>query len=327
MVGLPLLGDGIVIDRLGPEDAAALAGSHSDADNARYQNWTFPLPEAAAGALIAECATVEPLAPGSALQLAVRDEPGGPFVGDVFVERLAAEPWIVEVGITLAPGAGGQGRARRAMVAVIDAAFAAEHPTHGRVHRVTARVDVDNERSLRLFDELGLCREARLRWSNRSRGGELRDEIVFAATSERWRRSTAELEIVDDPHPADLAALEEQLYRFNVAATGYTDGELAACFVRDEDGRLRAGISGWTWGGVGEISLLWVAEQRRSSGVGGALVAAFEAEARRRGARRLVVSTHTFQAPGFYARLGFEEVARIESPLGHGDLLLVKSLD
>jgi len=37
---------------------------------------------------------------------------------------------------------------------------------------------------------------------------------------------------------------------------------------------------------------------------------AFEAEARRRGAKRVFVTSFTFQAPGFYERHGYSEIFR-----------------
>jgi ribosomal protein S18 acetylase RimI-like enzyme len=54
---------------------------------------------------------------------------------------------------------------------------------------------------------------------------------------------------------------------------------------------------------------------------------AVEHEAVQRGCRQIVVSTHTFQAPGFYRKLGFEPVAEIpDFPGGHGELWLCKRL-
>jgi hypothetical protein len=52
-----------------------------------------------------------------------------------------------------------------------------------------------------------------------------------------------------------------------------------------------------------------------------------EAEIRRRGCDRVALSTHTFQAPGFYARLGYAECGRTPGyPHGHDDIHLVKQL-
>jgi GNAT superfamily N-acetyltransferase len=77
----------------------------------------------------------------------------------------------------------------------------------------------------------------------------------------------------------------------------------------------------------GYVDLLWVREDERGSGLGARLLATAEAEIRRRGCDRVALSTHTFQAPGFYARLGYAECGRTPGyPHGHDDIHLVKQL-
>ena len=127
------------------------------------------------------------------------------------------------------------------------------------------------------------------------------------------------------------AALAEQLDTeisvFNAAASGNDDARMLSVAVRGGDGDLRAGLYGWTWGGCGYVDLLWVHEEERGSGLGTRLLTAAEAEIRRRGCDRVALSTHTFQAPGFYARLGYAECGRTPGyPHGHDDIHLVKHL-
>jgi ribosomal protein S18 acetylase RimI-like enzyme len=55
---------------------------------------------------------------------------------------------------------------------------------------------------------------------------------------------------------------------------------------------------------------------------------AAEAEARRRGLTGIWLDTWTFQAPGFYRKLGFAEVGRIPNyPPGHDRIFFMKRLD
>jgi GNAT superfamily N-acetyltransferase len=136
-----------------------------------------------------------------------------------------------------------------------------------------------------------------------------------------------DLRIESDPSPSDVARLDDLLYAFNVAATGFRDGVALAVFLRDDAGDLRAGISGHTWGGCCEIKLLWIREAERGQGLGGRLLAAAEQEARRRGCARICLSTHSFQAPDFYRRRGYSEVGAIDGyPAGHRQIFLMKGL-
>jgi len=121
--------------------------------------------------------------------------------------------------------------------------------------------------------------------------------------------------------------LDEEIGAFNAAVTGHHDGRLLSIAARGDGGDLRAGLYGWTWGGCGYIDLLWVRDDQRSGGLGTKLLAAAEAEIWRRGCDRVALSTHSFQAPGFYARLGYTECGRTPGyPHGHDDIHLVKQL-
>lgn len=122
------------------------------------------------------------------------------------------------------------------------------------------------------------------------------------------------------PAGEDLGSwLEDGLYDFNQDATGYRDGEDLA-FAVEEAGAVVAGCAGYSWGGIAEIKQVWVREDRRGAGLGAAVMRAAIAEARARGCRFLFLSTHSFQAQGFYERLGFETLATIpDKPLGHAE--------
>ena len=122
---------------------------------------------------------------------------------------------------------------------------------------------------------------------------------------------------VSDPGFAER--LGEALNAFNYAAVGREDGaELD--FVVEEGGEMVAGLSGYTWAGIAEVKLLWVREDQRGRGLGAQLMAAAIAEARARECELMFLSTHSFQAPGFYEKLGFERIATLpDKPLGHAE--------
>jgi ribosomal protein S18 acetylase RimI-like enzyme len=123
--------------------------------------------------------------------------------------------------------------------------------------------------------------------------------------------------------PQDADELRRALHAFNEERTGYHDGTALTCYLRDGNGHLIAGLDGFTWGGYGRIEYLWVEESHRGSGLGRRLVEAAAAEARLRDCATLVLDTHTFQAPGFYAALGFVEVGRTTgTPRGYDQVLM-----
>jgi ribosomal protein S18 acetylase RimI-like enzyme len=135
------------------------------------------------------------------------------------------------------------------------------------------------------------------------------------------------LELRDDPSPAELQALDDSVYRFNVEATGFADGRALAVFAHDPAGTRLGGLAGHTWGGTCEIRYLYVEEAARGRGLGRRLLESALREAERRGCAQVVLSTHSFQAPGFYKKHGFVEVARIpDYPRGHSQIWLVRKL-
>jgi GNAT superfamily N-acetyltransferase len=135
------------------------------------------------------------------------------------------------------------------------------------------------------------------------------------------------LSLLDEPDREDLQFLEDRIDEFNLSRTGITDVRLLAIFLRDTRNEIVAGLYGWTWGGCCEVKTLWVNERWRGLGLGTRLMTAAEDEARARGAGQIVLSTHSFQAPDFYRRLGFEPIGHVEDyPAGYQSIFLRKNL-
>ena len=135
------------------------------------------------------------------------------------------------------------------------------------------------------------------------------------------------IRVETDPDRRDVNALDVWMYQFNVARTGIADGDELAIFVRGDDGAIRAGLYGWTWSGWLEIRALWLHEEERGKGLGSRMLAAAEAEGRRRGAQMAILETHSFQAPDFYRKHGYTVYAELDGyPTGHSKLFLKKTL-
>jgi ribosomal protein S18 acetylase RimI-like enzyme len=140
--------------------------------------------------------------------------------------------------------------------------------------------------------------------------------------------SRLRLEVTDVDDGTVETEVRRKLYDFNVKATGIDDGAMLIVSLRDESGRLVAGLYGWTWGGSAFIDLLWVDEAHRGTGLGDRVLASAEGEARSRGCTQVLLSTHGFQAPDFYRSHGYRETGRFaDYPAGDYQIHLAKSLD
>ena len=130
-----------------------------------------------------------------------------------------------------------------------------------------------------------------------------------------------------DPDTREIASLSNRIDTFNVDETKIYDFKELAIFLRDSTRQLIAGIYAFTWGGCLDIRSLWVREGLRRAGIGSKLLHAVEQEAIRRGCRIATLETHSFQAPGFYHKLGYEEIGVLDGyPIGHKKHYLKKVL-
>jgi GNAT superfamily N-acetyltransferase len=136
-----------------------------------------------------------------------------------------------------------------------------------------------------------------------------------------------DLTIEDAPDEADVAFVAERIAAYNIAETGYDDYRPLGIFVRGDTGAIVAGLTGFTWGGQLKVEFLWVHERLRGQGYGSRLLAAAEREALARGCQTVTLDTHSFQAPAFYAKLGYTPCGQADdSPPGHQHLYFTKRL-
>lgn len=128
----------------------------------------------------------------------------------------------------------------------------------------------------------------------------------------------------DDPIIDQIAA---GLRAYNLQFTSRSKCHYTVA-LKDPDGVLIGGaecISAWQWMMVENV---WVDEQHRKSGYGTRLLQQIEKEACRRGCTGICLDTFTFQAQGFYEKLGYEVFGELpDFPAGIQRIYMRKILE
>lgn len=135
------------------------------------------------------------------------------------------------------------------------------------------------------------------------------------------------LDITDAPPAADVSAVEHGIAGYNAEAGRAFDRRPLCVFVRDAEGTVLGGLTGYTQWDWLYVDVLWLSDALRGSGLGTRLLTTAEQEARARGCRASRLYTYDFQAPDFYARHGYEQWAVLEDyPPGHRQIWYRKAL-
>jgi ribosomal protein S18 acetylase RimI-like enzyme len=118
------------------------------------------------------------------------------------------------------------------------------------------------------------------------------------------------VEFTDTPDERDEAFIIAQTRAYNAAFTD-EDVRSLCVFIRDDEERVIGGVTAKTYWEYLEIQFLWVHEDHRDGGLGSKLIVAAEAEAWSRGCKHAFLDTLSFQALGFYRKLGYSEFGRL----------------
>lgn len=134
------------------------------------------------------------------------------------------------------------------------------------------------------------------------------------------------LSVEEAPSRADRIFIDQALDDFNEERWPGHPVRHVAVIMRDAGGRIAAGLDGIGYGGWLFVHNLWVADPLRRRGVGRALMTRAESEALRRGCHSVWLDTFSFQAPGFYQKLGYEIFATLDCPPEHKHYFMRKRL-
>ena len=134
------------------------------------------------------------------------------------------------------------------------------------------------------------------------------------------------LTVEDAPDEADVEVLPYALEAYNEGRwPQHPPWQSLAIFLRDE-AQIVAGLAGETYCGWLFVKYLWVSEGLRARGVGRELMARAEGLARERGCHSAWLDTFSFQARGFYEKLGYQEFGRLDYPPDHHKHFMRKRL-
>jgi len=139
--------------------------------------------------------------------------------------------------------------------------------------------------------------------------------------------SEPKLILTDRPSEVAQTVIDDGLAQYNEEQAGYRDWRNLAVLVTSPDDEVRGGLLGRTSLGLFFVDLFYLLPEMRRSGVGSCVFTIAEEEAVRRGCVSGVLFTISFQAPGFYSRHGWREIARIPClPAGTSRVVMSKNL-
>ncbi len=119
--------------------------------------------------------------------------------------------------------------------------------------------------------------------------------------------SRVEIVVSANPTEADRNAILVPLIQYNTEKAGPSGYEPVAILIRDTDSH---DILGGLWGTISFrwlfVELLCVPDPLRGNDLGSQLLADVEKIARRKNCLGIWLDTHSFQAPAFYLKQGYE---------------------
>lgn len=139
--------------------------------------------------------------------------------------------------------------------------------------------------------------------------------------------SSERFEIQISSNKADHDAVLQALLDFNASRVG-PSGKVELTFqIKDAAGNLIAGANGFNHWNYFFLAHLWVSEKERGNGTGKRLLKKIEEEAKARHCTHCWLDTFSFQAAGFYEKLGYERFGALDNyPTGHQRYFYFKKL-
>jgi len=168
----------LLIRHLEAEDCPDFHIYRSNPDVARYQGFDVMTPDEAA-AFIKQNAHKHYGKPEQWVQYAIEHTASGKLIGDCAI-RLAADPRIAEIGITISHLEQRKGYAKEAMLGLLNFLFDQKD-----IHRVVETVDAENIASINLLKRVGFRQEGHF-IENIFFKGKWGSEFQYAMLKREW---------------------------------------------------------------------------------------------------------------------------------------------
>jgi GNAT superfamily N-acetyltransferase len=134
-----------------------------------------------------------------------------------------------------------------------------------------------------------------------------------------------QIEVLEEANPPGADEVTAGLRAHMTEKTGPLPRIPLTLILRDAENQVRGGIRGHVALCWLQVDHFWVDETLRGQGYGSRLLTLVEDAARKHGAIGAQLTTSTFQAAGFYAKLGYGEIGRLKDrPPGHDRIWMAK---
>ena len=119
------------------------------------------------------------------------------------------------------------------------------------------------------------------------------------------------IKVTDEIDQESHDTVIQLLLEYNLSKTQEFKNEInkpIEIIARNEQNEIIGGLYGRSIWGTLEVKTLVVKLENRNQGIGRKLITEAEKEAINRNCRYISLDTFSFQAPGFYEKLGFEKI-------------------
>jgi GNAT superfamily N-acetyltransferase len=132
---------------------------------------------------------------------------------------------------------------------------------------------------------------------------------------------------IEKPEEGAWGIIGRGVSSYNIQQAGDNQFQRLCFVLQGDNNEILGGVISevyWEWL---YIDLLWVKEELRGRGYGRQLMETVEKKARQQGAKNAYLDTFSFQAPGFYERLGYKSFGELPAfPPGHERFFMKKEL-